>query len=63
MLYIILRGHWWIIIVLHGILFGKPEGKGPLGGPRCWKKNIEVDLRETEWGDMDWIDLAQDRDQ
>jgi hypothetical protein len=22
-----------------------------------------MDLRETEWGDMDWIDLGQDRDQ
>jgi hypothetical protein len=22
-----------------------------------------MDLRETEWGGMDWIDLAQDRDQ
>jgi hypothetical protein len=23
----------------------------------------EMDLREIEWGGMDWIDLAQDRDQ
>jgi hypothetical protein len=22
-----------------------------------------MDLRETGWGDMDWFDLAQDRDQ
>jgi hypothetical protein len=22
-----------------------------------------MDLRETGWGGMDWIDLAQDRDQ
>jgi hypothetical protein len=22
-----------------------------------------MDLREIKWGDMDWIDLAQDRDQ
>jgi hypothetical protein len=22
-----------------------------------------MDLRETEWHDMDWIDMAQDRDQ
>jgi hypothetical protein len=22
-----------------------------------------MDLREIEWGGMDWIDLAQDRDQ
>jgi hypothetical protein len=23
----------------------------------------KMDLRETEWGGMEWIDLAQDRDQ
>jgi hypothetical protein len=25
--------------------------------------NIKIDLREIEWDGMDWIDLAQDRDQ
>jgi hypothetical protein len=25
--------------------------------------NIKIDLRETGWHGMDWIDLAQDRDQ
>jgi hypothetical protein len=25
--------------------------------------NIKIDLRETEWDAMDWIDLAVDRDQ
>jgi hypothetical protein len=25
--------------------------------------NIAVDLREIGWGGVDWIDLAQDRDQ
>jgi hypothetical protein len=25
--------------------------------------NIKIDLREIEWNDMDWIDLAQDKDQ
>jgi hypothetical protein len=28
-----------------------------------WVGNIEMDLRETAWNGMDWIDLAQDRDQ
>jgi hypothetical protein len=23
--------------------------------------NIKLDLREMGWGDMDWIDMAQDR--
>jgi hypothetical protein len=43
---------------------GKPDGKKPLGGPRCrWVDNIKMDLREIGWGGMNWIDLAQDRDQ
>jgi hypothetical protein len=25
--------------------------------------NIKMNLREIDWDDMDWIDLAQDRDQ
>jgi hypothetical protein len=25
--------------------------------------NVRSDLREIGWGAMDWIDLAQDRDQ
>jgi hypothetical protein len=52
------------ILVAYRILVGKPEGKRPLGRPRCmWVDNIKRDLREIEWGGMDWIDLAQDRDQ
>jgi hypothetical protein len=27
-----------------------------------WDDNIKMDLHEVEWGGMDWIDLAQDRD-
>jgi hypothetical protein len=46
------------------ILVGKPEGKRPLRRPRRrWEDNIRMDLRNIGWGDMDWIDLAQDRDQ
>jgi hypothetical protein len=46
------------------ILVGKPVGKRPLGRPRCrWVDNIKMDLRELGWGGMDWIDLAQDRNQ
>jgi hypothetical protein len=30
---------------------------------RRWEDNIKMDLREIGWGGMDWIDLAQDRDQ
>jgi hypothetical protein len=46
------------------ILVGKPEGKRLLGKPRRrWVDNIKMDLRVTEWDGMDWIQLAQDRDQ
>jgi hypothetical protein len=46
------------------ILVGNLEGKGPLGRPRRkWVNNIKIDLRETGWFGMVWIDLAQDRDQ
>jgi hypothetical protein len=43
---------------------GKPEGKSPLGTPRRrWVDNIKMDLREIGCDCMNWIDLAQDRDQ
>jgi hypothetical protein len=46
------------------ILLWKPEGKRPLGKPKGkWEHNIKMDLREIGWGGMDWIGLAQDRDQ
>jgi hypothetical protein len=46
------------------ILAGKPERKRLLGRRRSeWVDNIKMDLRELEWGGMDWTDLAQDRDQ
>ncbi|PNF20287.1 hypothetical protein B7P43_G14398, partial [Cryptotermes secundus] len=46
------------------ILVGKPEGKRPLERPRhMWVDNIKMALREIGWYGMDWIDMAQDRDQ
>jgi hypothetical protein len=45
------------------ILQGKPEEKRPLGRPRRrWVGNIKIDLIETGWSGMDWIDLTQERD-
>jgi hypothetical protein len=46
------------------VLVGKPEEKTPLGRPRRrWVDNIKIDLREIGQSGMDWIYLAQDRDQ
>jgi hypothetical protein len=44
-------------------VFGvKSEGKRPLWRPRHrWEDNIKMDLQEVRCGDMDWIELAQDR--
>jgi len=46
------------------ILVGKPEGKRPFGRPRrSWENNVKMDLKEIWWKGVDWIRLAQDRDQ
>jgi hypothetical protein len=46
------------------ILVGKPEGKRPLSRPRRRRvNNIKMYLIEIGWDGVDWIDLAQDRDQ
>jgi hypothetical protein len=45
------------------ILVGRPEGRRPLRRPRRrWEDNIEMDLREIGFGDVDWMHWAQDRD-
>jgi hypothetical protein len=46
------------------VLVGNPEGKRPLGRTRRrLEVGIRMDLRETGWGSVEWIQLAQDRDQ
>jgi hypothetical protein len=43
----------------YNILVGRPEGRRPLGRPRRrWEDNIERDLREIGFADVDWIHLA-----
>jgi hypothetical protein len=47
---------------VYRVLVGKPEGNRPLGRTRRrWEDNIKMKPQEVGW-DMDWIDLAQDRD-
>jgi hypothetical protein len=51
-------------VMTYRILVGKPEGKRPLGRPRRrWVDNIKMDLREIGCDGVNWIDMAQDRDQ
>jgi hypothetical protein len=46
------------------ISVGKQDGKRPLGIlRRRWVDDIKMVLREIRGDGMDWIDLAQDRDQ
>jgi len=48
---------------IYRILVGKPEEKRLLGRPRRrWEDNIKMGLQEVSYADMDWIELAQDRD-
>jgi hypothetical protein len=48
---------------VYRVLVGKPEGRRPLGRPRCrWEYNIKMDLQEVGGVRGDWMELAQDRD-
>jgi len=49
--------------VVYRVLVGKPEGKRPLGRRRRrWEDNIKMDLQKVRCGDIDWIELIQDKD-
>jgi hypothetical protein len=46
------------------MIAGKSEGKRPLGRPRHRREgNIRIGFRETGWEGVDWMHLAQDREQ
>ena len=48
---------------MYRVLLGKPEGRRPMGRPRCRRvDNIRMELQEVECEYMDWIGLAQDRE-
>jgi hypothetical protein len=44
---------------VYKVLVGKAEGKRPLGRPR---DGIRKNLRDIDWGVVDWIRLTQDSD-
>jgi hypothetical protein len=49
---------------MHTFLVGNAEGRRPLGRPsNRWEDSIRMDLREVGWEGVDWMHLAQDRDQ
>jgi hypothetical protein len=48
---------------VHRVLVGKPEGKRPMGRPRCrWEDNIKMELQKVGGACGDWMELAQDMD-
>jgi len=48
---------------VYRVLVGKPQGKRSLRRNRCRRvDNIKRDLQDVGCGDMDWIELAQDRE-
>ena len=48
---------------VYRVLVKKRERKRALGRlRRRWEDNIKMDLQEMGRGDMDWIEMAQDRD-
>jgi hypothetical protein len=43
---------------IYRVLVGKPEGKRPLGRPRCrWEDNIKMDLQEVGCGG-EWLKIG-----
>ena len=50
----------------HKILVGKPEGKRPLGLPRCkWEENFKMDIQEVEfevWTGSSWLRIGTGAD-
>jgi hypothetical protein len=52
------------IKITYRILLEKPEGKNPLGSPRCkWVDYIKMGFRYIGLGDLKWINLDQDKNQ
>jgi len=62
-LFVIVVARMWEGRGVYRVLVRRPEGKRPLGRPRGNREdNIKMGLQKVGCGDMDWIELAQDRD-
>jgi hypothetical protein len=47
---------------VYRVLVARPEGKRPLGRPRCrWEDNIKMDFREIGIDRANWVRLARDK--
>jgi hypothetical protein len=47
---------------VYKVLAVRPEGRRSLGRQmRRWEDEIRMDFRETVWGSLEWVKLAQDR--
>ena len=47
---------------IQSLAVGNPDRKRLLGRPRHrWECNFEMDIKEGGWGDMDWINVAEER--
>jgi hypothetical protein len=58
------RMRWAEHVARMGEERNEPEGRRPLGRPRRrWEDGIRINLREIGWESVEWIQLAQDRDQ
>jgi hypothetical protein len=54
----------WVMKSAYKIFIGKSEEKRPLGRPkRKWKDKIKIGIKEIVFDSVDWIHLAQDKDQ
>jgi hypothetical protein len=48
---------------VYGVLVGKPGGRDQVEDSDVHgRTNTKMDPEEVGWGDMDWFELAQDRD-
>jgi hypothetical protein len=49
---------------VYKVFMGRPKGKRPPWRPKHrWENGIRMDFRETGWEGVEWVQLAQDREQ